>query len=212
MATKHKQDSAFEDLLSEIRACRVCEAHLPLGARPTLRAKPSARVLIVGQAPGIKVHNTGIPWNDPSGDRLRGWLGVSREEFYDDSRIAIIPMGFCYPGKGKSGDMPPRKECAELWFERLLAGLPNIRLILLVGQYAHGWHLKDVKKSTLTETVHEWKEYAPRYFPLPHPSPRNIFWFKRHPWFERDVVPEVRKRFHEALKDGTVRTRSRKKL
>ncbi|HMZ52125.1 MAG TPA: uracil-DNA glycosylase family protein [Candidatus Sumerlaeota bacterium] len=200
MPKQSRQQAEFEKLLEEVRACRVCEAHLPLGPRPTLRAKPSARVLIVGQAPGTKVHKTGIPWNDPSGDRLREWLDVSREEFYDESKIAIIPMGFCYPGRGKSGDNPPRKECAPLWFDRLLAGLPNIRLVILIGQYAQAWHLKERRKATLTETVRAWKEYAPRYFPLPHPSPRNGFWFRRHAWFGEEVIPELRRRFHEALK------------
>ncbi|MCC6547606.1 uracil-DNA glycosylase family protein [Candidatus Sumerlaeota bacterium] len=201
MAKTSPYNAQFEKLLAEIRACRACAEHLPLGPRPILSARPSARVLIAGQAPGIRVHNTGIPWNDPSGDRLRSWLDVTRDEFYDETKIAIIPMGFCYPGKGRSGDLPPRKECAPLWQERLIAGLPNLRLILLVGQYAHAWHLRDRRKPTLTETVHAWKEFAPLHFPLPHPSPRNVSWFKHHPWFERDVVPEVRRRFHAALKE-----------
>lgn len=189
----------FAKLLSEARACRACEAHLPLGPRPVLRASTTARVLIVGQAPGVKVHSTGVPWNDPSGDRLREWLGVTRDEFYDESCIAIVPMGFCYPGRGKGGDMPPRPECAPLWMPRLLAAMPLLRLRILAGQYAHAWHLGDRRKRTLTDTVAAWRDYLPDYFPLPHPSPRNLMWLRRNPWFEDDVVPELRRRFRAAL-------------
>lgn len=189
----------FDKLLREVRACRYCEGELPLGPRPVLRAAPGSRVLIVGQAPGTKVHATGIPWNDPSGDRLREWLGVERDLFYDETKIAIIPMGLCYPGRGKGGDMPPRKECAELWFERLLAGMPALRLKVLAGQYAHRYYLGKKRKKNLTETVRACREYLPEFFPLPHPSPRNQAWFRRHPWFEEDVVPLLREEFRRAL-------------
>ncbi len=179
-------------MLHEVRACELCALHLPLGPRPVLRAHPDARVLIVGQAPGTRVHATGIPWNDPSGDRLRMWMGVDRDAFYDPQRFAIIPMGFCYPGKGQSGDLPPRPECAPLWHQRLLEYLPRLKLVLLIGQYAQGYYLGDDKKQTLTETVRHWREYGPRFLPLPHPSPRNQLWLKKNPWFEQQVVPALR--------------------
>ena len=181
----------LDALLSEVRACRTCEKELPFDPRPVLRASQSARILIIGQAPGTKVHETGIPWNDPSGDRLRDWLHVDRELFYDEKEIAIIPMGFCYPGKGKSGDLPPRPECAPLWHEKLLAGLPNLQLRLLIGKYAQDYYL-GTKRQSLTQTVRNWKDYLPDYFPLPHPSPRNIRWFKLNPWFEADAIPALR--------------------
>ncbi len=184
----------LEALLAAVRGCRACEAHLPLGPRPVLRASSTARVLIVGQAPGVRVHTTGIPWDDSSGERLRGWMGVDQGVFYDESRIAIIPMGFCYPGRGDGGDMPPRRECATLWLDQLLARLPGIELTLLVGQYAQRHFLGRRRKPSLTATVEAWKEYAPQYLPLPHPSPRNQPWFKRHPWFERALVPVLRER------------------
>lgn len=186
------------DLLAEIRACRVCEASLPLGANPVLRASATARLLIVGQAPGTRVHGTGIPWNDPSGDRLRAWLDLDGETFYDESRIAIVPMGFCYPGKGKSGDLPPRPECAPLWHERLLAQMPALELVLLVGGYAQA-HYLGASRETLTERVQRWRDFGPRYIPTPHPSPRNTLWLRRNPWFEKDVVPELRRRVRALL-------------
>lgn len=186
-------------LLEEVRACRVCEAHLPLGPRPVLRADVRARVLIVGQAPGTRVHATGLPWNDPSGDRLRSWLAVDRETFYDEARFAIIPAGLCYPGRGRSGDLPPRPECAPLWHPRLRALLPAVRLTLLVGQYAQAYYLGHRRKATLTGTVHAWREYGPDFLPLPHPSPRNTRWLRVNPWFERDVVPELRRRVAEVF-------------
>lgn len=182
----------MDKLLSEIRACQACAAQLPLGPRPVLRADRRARLLIVGQAPGTKVHASGIPWNDPSGDRLRQWLAMDRATFYDERRIAIMPMGFCYPGKGGSGDLPPRPECAPLWHQRLLALMPRIELVLLVGQYAQH-HYLDCAGQSLTDTVRAWSRYGPRYLPLPHPSPRNQLWLKRNPWFEREVVPELRR-------------------
>ena len=185
---------SLEALLAAIRACRVCEQHLPLGPRPVLRARETARILIVGQAPGTRVHATGIPWNDPSGERLRAWMGVEKDVFYDEAHIAIIPMGYCYPGRGKSGDLPPRSECAQLWLERLLDWLPRIDLTLLVGQHAQRHFLGRRRKRTLTETISQWQQYAPRYMPLPHPSPRNTPWLQRNPWFERQLLPVLRAR------------------
>ena len=180
-------------LLKEVRACRACEEYLPHEPNPVLRAQLKARILVVGQAPGTKVHNTGIPWNDPSGERLRTWMHVDRDTFYDESRFAIIPVGFCYPGKGKTGDLPPRPECAPLWHGRLLALLSGIRLTLLIGRYAQEFYLQN-QKSTLTETVQCWREYAPQYLPLPHPSPRNLNWLKQNPGFERTVLPVLQAR------------------
>ena len=187
--------NSLDYLLKEVRACRACEEELPLGPRPVLRANRSAQILIIGQAPGTKVHASGIPWNDPSGDRLRDWMQIDHELFYDENHIAIIPMGFCYPGKGKSGDLPPRKECAELWHEKLLAGLPNLQLRLLIGKYAQDYYL-GTKRQPLTQTVQNWQDYLPDYFPLPHPSPRNIRWFRLNPWFESEVIPSLRDRVH----------------
>lgn len=181
-------------LLSQIRECRACEQHLPLGPRPVLRASETARILIVGQAPGMKVHMTGIPWNDASGVRLRQWMGIEPEIFYNDQHIAIIPMGYCYPGRGPAGDLPPRRECATLWLEPLLAKLPNVELTLLIGQYAQRHYLGKRRKSTLTATVKAWRDYAPEYIPLPHPSPRNIAWFQRNSWFEQELIPLLRAR------------------
>lgn len=186
-------------LLREVRACTVCAAHLPLPPRPILHISATARLLIVGQAPGIRVHNTGIPWNDPSGDRLRSWLQLSRDEFYDESKIAIVPTGFCYPGKGKSGDLPPRPECAPLWHPRLRAAMPKIELTLLIGMYAQAYYLADKRADSMTETVRAWREYLPVFIPLPHPSPRNIRWFKSNPWFDEEVVPAMRKRVKALL-------------
>lgn len=186
-------------LLREIRACTLCEAHLPLGPRPVLRASATARLLIVGQAPGTKVHATGIPWNDASGKRLREWLGMTPEQFYDEAAIAIVPMGFCYPGRQGSGDAPPRPECRATWHPRLLPQLKGVRLTLLFGQYAHAYFLGDRRKATLTETVRAWRDYAPTHLPMPHPSPRNIGWFRANPWFEAEVVPALRERVRAAF-------------
>ncbi len=184
----------IDALLAAVRACRVCGGELPLGPRPVLRASATARILVVGQAPGLRVHTTGVPWDDPSGERLRAWMGVNDDEFYDESAVAIIPMGYCYPGRGEGGDNPPRRECATLWLEKILAQLPRIELTLLIGQYAQRHFLGCRRKPSLTATVRAWQEYAPRYVPLPHPSPRNQPWFKRHPWFEQDLVPALRDR------------------
>jgi len=189
----------MDALLAEIRSCRACAVHLPLGPRPIVQASAGARLLIVGQAPSMTVHTTGVPWNDKSGEQLRRWLGIDRELFYDATRIAIMPMGYCYPGRGKSGDLPPRRECAELWHARLLAEMKHVELTLLVGQYAQRHFLGKAGKASVTETVEAFADYAPRFIPLPHPSPRNTGWFKHHPWFESDVLPVLRERVHQAL-------------
>ncbi len=184
------------DLLNEARQCQVCAGHLSHPPRPVLRASSTARILIIGQAPGSRVHASGVPWDDPSGDRLRKWLSIDKQTFYDDTRVAIIPMGFCYPGKGSSGDLPPRPECAPKWHEALISKLPEVRLTLLIGHYAQRYYLS-VGKTTLTATVASWEDYLPQYFPLPHPSPRNQIWLKRNAWFEQEVVPELRLRVQQ---------------
>lgn len=193
-------EETFEQVVAEARACRLCARHLPLGPRPVFRVSPTARLLIVGQAPGTRVHETGIPWNDRSGDRLRDWLAVDRETFYDESRIAIVPSGFCYPGRDpRGGDMPPRPECAPAWHGRLLAHMPHIELTLLAGQYAQAIYLEAQRKPTLTETVAAWRDYLPDFLPLPHPSWRNIAWLRRNPWFEAELLPDMRSRIHALL-------------
>jgi uracil-DNA glycosylase len=186
-------------LLEAVRACRACASELPLGPRPVLRAAASARILVVGQAPGLRVHRSGIPWDDASGERLRAWMGVAEDEFHDESRIAIIPVGFCYPGRGAGGDLPPRRECASLWLDALLARLPNVELTLLVGAHAQRRFLGSRRKPTLAATVGAWRDYAPDYVPLPHPSPRNTPWFRRHPGFERQLLPGLRARIRTIL-------------
>lgn len=165
-----------------------------MGPRPVFQVSRGARILIAGQAPGRRVHETGIPFNDRSGDRLRLWMGLSRETFYDARVVAIVPMGFCYPGTGRSGDLPPRPECAAAWRTRLLAELKAIEVILVIGQYAHSWHLAGPKKGTLTDTVKAWREFEPTIWPLPHPSPRNQIWLKKNPWFNEEVLPALRQR------------------
>ena len=193
-----KQEEELQYLLEEIRACRVCEAVLPLGPRPVIRARVTARLLIVGQAPGLRVHETGIPWNDPSGDRLRDWLGLDRDTFYDDTRIAIIPTGLCYPGRDpRGGDLPPRSECAPLWFHRVRSLLPHIETTVLAGGYAQKWCLGERMGHTVTDTVLHWHDFAPEYFPLPHPSFRNNLWLKKNPWFERELIPQLRLRIRD---------------
>ncbi|HRQ66021.1 MAG TPA: uracil-DNA glycosylase family protein [Xanthomonadaceae bacterium] len=184
---------SLASLLTDIRACRLCEAHLPLGPKPFLLVSQTARLLIVGQAPGTRVHETGIPWNDPSGDRLRAWLQMDRDTFYDERHIAIVPVGLCYPGRGRSGDLPPRPECAPTWFPRLMPHLRDVRLTLLIGQYAQAYHLGKARRPSLTDTVREFENYLPHHFPLPHPSPRNQLWLKRNPWFEARVLPALRR-------------------
>ena len=186
----------FETCLSEVRACRTCEAHLPLGPRPVVRMAPGARLLIIGQAPGTKVHESGIPWNDPSGDRLRDWLAIDSEVFYDPSKVAIMPMGFCYPGRNpKGGDMPPRPECAPQWHDRLLGFLPDIDLTLLVGSYAQSRYLQQTKARTMTETVRDFKTHLETGFlPTPHPSWRTTAWQRKNPWFDDELLPVLRDR------------------
>ncbi len=188
----------FEQLLSEVRHCKICEAHLPLGARPVLQLHPAASILIAGQAPGIKVHQSGIPFADASGDRLREWLGISKTIFYDSQKIAILPMGFCYPGSRKSGDLPPRPECAETWRGRLLSTMNNLRLTIVIGQYAMRIHLSE-EKGSLTQIVTNWQKYFPEVIPLPHPSPRNNRWLKKNPWFEAKLLPVLRNSVEKAL-------------
>lgn len=190
--------TALSKLLTEVRACTLCAAYLPLGPRPVLQLQPSARVLIVGQAPGRKVHETGVPFNDASGDRLRDWLGVSRADFYDAKRFAILPMGFCFPGTGRSGDLPPRAECAPAWRAPLLSHLKKVQLTLVIGRYAMEYHLPE-ESSTLTDTVKNWAMHWPLVVPLPHPSPRNNLWLKRNPWFETELLPKLRGRVAEVL-------------
>ncbi len=186
----------FETCLSEVRLCRICEGHLPLGPRPVVRMAPGARLLIIGQAPGTKVHESGIPWNDKSGDRLREWLDIDREVFYDPSKVAIMPMGFCYPGRDpKGGDLPPRPECAPQWHDRLLGFLPNIELTLLVGSYAQSRYLAETKSRTMTETVRDFRKHlATGYLPTPHPSWRTTAWQRKNPWFDDALLPVLRDR------------------
>ncbi|HIA52245.1 MAG TPA: uracil-DNA glycosylase family protein [Candidatus Melainabacteria bacterium] len=181
-------------LLLEIKSCTICLDQLPLGPRPILQASDSAKILIAGQAPGKRVHQSGVPFDDQSGDRLRNWLGMTKEQFYDAGIVAILPMGFCYPGSGKSGDAPPRPECAKEWRERLLNVLPHLELTLLIGKYAIDYHLAGVQKDNLTNTVKAWRDYWPSKIPMPHPSPRNNIWFRQNPWFEKEVLPVVKQR------------------
>lgn len=187
--------TALETLLDDIRACRLCADTLPLGPRPVVAASASARILIIGQAPGTKVHESGVPWNDPSGDRLRDWMAVDRETFYDTGRIALMPMGFCYPGRmPRGGDAPPRPECAPAWHERLLALLPAVELTLLVGSYAQARYAHDGRKRSMTDTVRSFADYLPDRLPLPHPSWRTNGWQRRNPWFDSEVLPALRAR------------------
>jgi uracil-DNA glycosylase len=191
----------FDALLAEVRGCTLCAAHLPRGPRPVVRLQPAARLLIIGQAPGTRVHETGLPWNDRSGDVLRGWLQMDRDAFYDMDRVAIMPMGFCYPGVNpKGGDNPPRPECAPRWHGLLLPHLPDRRLTLLVGQYAQAHYLGARGGATMTATVRDFRAaLADGFFPLPHPSWRNLAWQKRNPWFAEDVLPELRRSVQAAL-------------
>jgi len=184
----------FDKTLSDVRSCSLCIKHLPHGVRPVVQIDPNAKILIAGQAPGSKVHKTGIPFDDPSGDRLRLWMGVDKRLFYDATKIAILPMGFCYPGTGKSGDLSPRKECAEQWRDQLLALMPKIQLTLVIGQYAIRWHLPETKKDSLTNTVKSWRTHWPDKLPLPHPSPRNNIWLKKNAWFEHEIIPTLQRR------------------
>lgn len=197
---------ALDGLLRELRACRACAASLPLGPRPVLQAAPGARILIASQAPGARVHASGIPWSDASGMRLREWMQVDDATFYDPRRVAIVPMGFCYPGKAGSGDAPPRPECRATWHPRLLPLLPDVQLTLLVGQYAQAYFLGPRRQDSLTATMRAWRSYMPTILPLPHPSPRNVRWFKDNPWFEGEVLPTLRARVQAVLAQASMPT------
>lgn len=189
----------MDALLRKILKCEVCKDYLPLGPRPIVQLSAYSKIIIISQAPGRRVHETGIPWNDVSGKRLRGWMDVSDKLFYDPLIFSIMPMGFCYPGRGKSGDLPPRPECAPLWHPQIFKHLKSKPLILLIGQYAQKYYLKNNGKSSLTEIVRSYKEFLPEYFPLPHPSMRNQNWVKINPWFMEEVIPDLRKRIQELL-------------
>lgn len=193
-----QMDHELDRLLDQVRSCTIC-TKLPLGPKPLLQAGRAAKILIAGQAPGSKTHEKGRPFDDASGKRLRQWLGVTEDQFYDPNLFAIIPMGFCFPGTGKGGDLPPRPECAPQWRQSLLKALPNLQLTLILGQYALEWHLGDAKSKTLTDTVKRWEEFWPDHLPLPHPSPRNIRWFKNNPWFEDEVIPIMQNRVSEFI-------------
>jgi uracil-DNA glycosylase len=190
--------TSLKVLLPQVLDCTLCAPSLPLGPRPVLQIHPSAKILIAGQAPGRRVHESGVPFDDVSGDRLRDWLGVDRAAFYNPRNFAILPMGFCYPGTGKSGDLPPRTECAPAWREALLATMKQVRLTLVLGKYAQAWHL-GADSGTVTEVVHDWKRYWPSRLPLPHPSPRNQLWVSRNPWFAREVLPTLRRKVRTLL-------------
>lgn len=181
----------MKQLLNKIQNCNECAAHLPLGPRPIISAHPNSKMVIIGQAPGKIVHETGIPWNDKSGENLRQWMGIDSDMFYNSTKISILPMGFCYPGKGKSGDLPPRKECALLWHQKVLDKIEKAELILLIGKYAQDYYLNDKKHKTLTDTVLNFRDYLPKYFVLPHPSPRNNIWMIKNKWFHEEVIPEL---------------------
>lgn len=185
------QGSRLEDVVGRIRACSICSAHLPLGPRPLVRVHPDVRILIIGQAPGRRAHERGVPWDDPSGDRLRQWLGVSRAVFYEADRLGLLPMGFCYPGTGSGGDLPPRPECADSWHEEVLERLPRLESTLVIGRYAHRRYLSGASRS-VTEAVKAWRQQFPRLIPMPHPSPRNNRWIAANPWFEEELVPALR--------------------
>lgn len=182
----------MEELLHNIQQCTICSKYLALGPRPVATAHPESKIVIIGQAPGTKVHNSGIPWDDASGKQLRKWLNVTDDQFYDTKNFAIVPMGFCYPGKGKSGDLPPRPECAPQWHDQIMSKMPKVELVILIGMYAQKYYLKDKAKRTLTETVANFKDYLPKYLPLPHPSPRNRFWLTKNPWFTEDILPDLK--------------------
>ncbi len=191
---------SLEAVLAEIRACRACAGELVHEPRPVVWVGPKTRLLICGQAPGRRVHESGVPFDDPSGDRLRGWLGVDRETFYGREAIGVAAMAFCFPGTDpRGGDYPPPKRCAELWRARLLAELPSVELTLLVGSYAQAWALGASARASMTETVRAWRDYGPRVLPLPHPSWRNTGWLKRNPWFDRDIVPYLQARAAQLL-------------
>ncbi len=189
----------MNQLIKDIKACTVCSAKMSVECRPVVSFKAESKILIIGQAPGIKVYNSGKPWDDKSGENLRRWMGIDEQTFYDPSNIGIVPMGFCYPGKGKSGDLPPRKECAPLWHEAILSSLKNVQLTLLIGSYAQQYYLPDSKKKSLTETVRTFEDYLPKFITLPHPSPRNNIWMAKNPWFQAEVLPRLQSLVHMAL-------------
>lgn len=190
---------SLQSLLTEIRTCTLCAPHLPHEPRPIVQLHAAAKILIVGQAPGNKAHQSRIPFNDASGDRLRDWMGIDRASFYDEQKIAMLPMGFCFPGTGKSGDLAPRPECANAWRAQCLAHLSNIQLTLVIGQYAHAWHLGARHLPTLTDNVKAWRKFWPQMLPLPHPSPRNNLWLKKNAWFEQDILPTLKQHIHHIL-------------
>lgn len=198
MKRKAPGNTAFTQLVESVTQCRLCEASLPLGPRPVLQVSPKARILIAGQAPGRRVHETGVSFDDPSGDRLRDWMGISREVFYDATAVAILPMGFCYPGTGTSGDLPPRPECAEAWRDEIMQSLKGVQLTLVIGQYAQKWHLPSLQRN-LTETVRAWQDLGSDVIPLPHPSPRNNIWMKKNPWFAESLLPVLRQSVRDAI-------------
>ena len=190
----------FIQLQNEISNCRICQESLPLGANPVVQINPNAKILIAGQAPGLKVHQSNIPFNDASGNRLRDWMGIDKTIFYDDSKIAILPMGFCYPGKGKSGDLPPKKECATHWREKTLKQLKGIQFTIVIGIYATKWHFPEMEHLNLTDIVKRIHSTVSDKIVIPHPSPRNIAWFKRNPWFEQQVIPQLKRKVKVILK------------
>ncbi len=195
-----QKKGSLDSLLADIRACRICEKDLGHDARPILRVTETARLCIAGQAPGLRVHKTGIPYNDASGERLRAWLGIGPELFYDEARIAIIPMGFCFPGYDETGaDKPPRPECVRTWHQRLFAAAPKFKLVVVIGTYAQRYHLQGKAQKSVTETVKAWRQYGPRIIPLPHPSWRNNGWLRKNPWFETELLPALRASVQDAL-------------
>ena len=183
----------MKKLITEIKNCTICQEHLVDGCRPVFTVHPKSKIIIIGQAPGRRVHESGIPWHDKSGDNIRDWMDVTKEEFYDEQLFGIVPMGFCFPGTGKSGDLPPRKECAPQWHPSLLGLMKEVKLTLLVGSYAQKYYLGKKAKKNLTQTVQHFEEYLPTLLPLPHPSPRNNIWMKKNPWFKKDLLPELKK-------------------
>ncbi len=189
----------MNQLFEEIRACKLCSQHLPLGPRPVFSVSGKSKILVIGQAPGTRVHASGVPWNDPSGNELRRWLNVDRELFYNTHHFSIMPMGFCYPGKGVSGDLPPRPECAPQWHSKLWDIMKGVELTLLIGKYAHDYYLGRRRKKSLTENIKSYREFLPDYFPLVHPSPRNKRWHINNPWFKQELVPELQNKVHQVL-------------
>ncbi len=196
----------MDKILSEIRNCTVCKDFLPNVPRPIIQASSVSKIVIIGQAPGQKVQDSGVPWDDASGNNLREWLGVDKQTFYNEKIFALIPIGFCFPGSGKSGDLPPRPECAPLWHQRVLKSMTEIKLTLLIGQYAQNYYLKNTAKITLTETVKNYKEYLPNYIPLPHPSPRNNIWQKKNTWFKESLIQVLQEKIESLLDDNKLST------